>query len=197
MAKAFIFSIDAFVAFTLVVVVIHSLVFLAALPSSYYGAMMQANYYARDTLNALVAANASRVLGDGDFSGISLLDYILMTRDEDTVRAYIGSNIPNQYGYRLELWDSGSKLWTGIYDTKEHMDDPHNKLYHKLSVSSHSIFFGYSDLTGRDPSGTPYCYMTCNPTGYNGNCPTHCDPPKSRYDEGNATLGLVRLTVYR
>ncbi len=197
MAKAFIFSIDAFVAFTLIIVVLHALIFLSAVPSSYYGGLMQANYLARDTLNSLVAANASRVLDNQYYARMSMLDYIVSTNDTEAVRDYVGANIPYEYGYTLEFWNSQGKDWGVIYDTANYRDDPHNKLYNKLRATSHSIFFGYTDVTGRRNPGTPYCYMTCNGDKYGGNCPSECDTPVSLYDAGEAALGLVRLSVYR
>lgn len=192
MAKAFIFSIDAFVAFTLIIVVLHSLIFLAAVPSSYYAGLTQANYLARDTLTALSYANASRVLQDEDFAGVSLLHYIVSTRSEDAVREYVGKLIPDQYGYALQFHDSDGVDWSTIYDTAGHPEDTHNKEYHKLRVSSSSIFFGYTD-SGRRGMESPYCYITC----HGPECPTVCDEPLSQYETGDASLGLVRLVVYR
>jgi hypothetical protein len=193
--KGFIFSIDAFVAFTLVLVVLHSLIFLAAVPSSYYAGLAQADYLARDTLNALAYSDAAHVLGIESFDGISMMHYMVMTRDAgniDAIRTYVGALIPNQYGYRLEFWDSASDSWLYLYDTKDYADDPHNKVYYKLKASAYSIFFGYTD-NGRDTGRSPYCYITCG----GPNCKTLCDEPKSLYSAGDAALGLVRLTVYR
>ncbi len=207
MAKAFIFSIDAFVAFTFVLIMIHSLIFIAAVPSSYYGGLTQANYLARDTVAALAAANSSKLICDpadsgynecvSDYSQVTLLDYLMRHRDADTIRAHVGALIPEQYGYALELWDSGTGSWTTLYDSADYdySEDPHAKSYHKLMVSSHSLFFGY-DSDGARGFHIPYCYITCNPGSYGG-CPTPCDEPVSNYDEGQADLGLVRLTVYR
>ncbi len=195
MAKAFIFSIDAFVALTIVLVVLHSLIFIAAVPSSYYGGLMQASYLSRDTLAMLGSADASKVLDDKDFADMSLLDYLMSTKDPESVCAHVGALIPNQYGYSLEFWDSLSDSWLEIYSTNGTSlcrDEAHNSLYHKLRVSSYSIFFGYTD-SGPRGRESPYCYITCS----SSICPTQCDKPKSLYKEGKATLGLVRLSVFR
>lgn len=202
MAKAFIFSLDAFVAFTLILVVLHALIFLAAVPSSYYTGLMQVNYLARDSLNSLASADASKVLCDyADqecltfYSGKTLLDYVVSNKDDpDVIRARVGALIPNQFGYRLELLSSDGVV-SLIYDTNKFSNDPHNKFYHKLKASAHSIYFGYTD-EGRRGLDNPYCYMTCNPAKY-PDCPNVCDAPKSRYQIGDAALGLIRLTVYR
>lgn len=191
MAKAFVFSMDAFVAFTLILVVIHSLVFLTMVPSSYYGGLTQANYYARDTLDALANTNASYAGGNPKDT---LLDYILLTRYSNLIKKYIGDNIPNQYGYSLELWNSSSKSWSVIYDTKSYPDDPHNKFYHKLRVSSHTIFFGYINEP-KNPENLN-CYKTCRPNEYNSCSNNLCNIPVS-HEQTNAAFGLVRLTIYR
>lgn len=213
MAKGFIFSIDAFVAFTFVLVVLHSLIFLAAVPSSYYGGLMQANYLARDTLSALAFTDASKIICDPAqsdyadcvslYSGVSLSDYVMRHgSDRDVVRAHIGALIPDQYGYRLELWHSDSNSWEKIYDAADYLSDAgetHNRQYHKLMVSSYSLFFGYDSDVVRDYDYR-YCYITCNPGNYDSayaGCATPCDEPVSTYSKGKATLGLARLTVYR
>lgn len=198
MKKGFIFSIDAFISFTIILVLIHSLVFIATIPSSYYSSLMQANYLAQDSLDALANANMSKMYGlPGDET---VLEYLMKNRqDEDVIRGHIGALIPVQYGYRLELWNSSTNSWTEIYDTKNYSisDDPHNKLYRKLKVSAYSLSLG-TDIE-RGGKDSPFCYITCNSTKYGnyGNCPTQCDKPKSLYEKGSAILGLLRLTVYR
>ncbi|MFA5077531.1 MAG: hypothetical protein WC488_03845 [Candidatus Micrarchaeia archaeon] len=198
MARAFIFSLDAFVAFSLILVALHALIFLAAVPSSYYGALMQANYFARDTLLSLTVAQANRVAGlEDEPLDASLLDYVIAhSSDPAVVRRHVGALIPVQYGYRLEICDpepgGASATCSKIYDTADYSaaEDPHNKLYHKLQVSSNSIYFGY--VTERDYSNT-HCYITC----HGHPCQDLCKPPVSNYDTGTAELGLVRLLVYR
>lgn len=209
-SRAFVFSLDAFVAFTLVLVVIHALVFLAAVPSSYYGGLMQASYLARDTLDSLVFASAGKALCDpgnedyenclARYEGKTMLDYVVANRDDpDVIRERVGALIPDQFGYRLELIDSSGQVSETVYDTANPEFLPpaetHNKLYNKLQASAHSLYFGYTDA-GRRGFDNPYCYMTCNPEKY-PRCPNVCEFPKSRYNTGDATLGLVRLTVYR
>ncbi|MDD5336851.1 MAG: hypothetical protein PHS02_00015 [Candidatus ainarchaeum sp.] len=196
MARAFIFSLDAFVAFSLILVVLHALIFLAAVPSSYYGALMQANYLARDTLLSLTVAQANRVAGPdmaAEPPGVSLLDYVIAHPAPDVIQRRVGDLIPIQYGYRLEICkpDIGEASCSAVYDTAANPDDPHNKVYNKLQVSSNSIYFGYiSERTGYDNG---YCYITC----HGRPCQDLCKQPLSKYDTGTAELGLVRLTVYR
>ncbi|MEW6528818.1 MAG: hypothetical protein AB1391_02935 [Candidatus Micrarchaeota archaeon] len=199
MVKAFIFSMDAFIAFTLILTVLHSLIFLASIPQSYYSGLMQANYFARDALSSIAHANASRIFDDPMLENTTLLDYIMQkystnpSEAKNIIQNHVGSVIPNEYGYVLELWDSKNEKWESIYntnDTKDALSDTHNKKYHKLRASSHSLFFGYIDST--TGFSNPFSYRTCR-----GSDRTACDLPKSDYSPGTATLGLVRLVVYR
>lgn len=189
MAKAFIFSVDAFVAFTLILIVLHSLIFISAIPSSYYGGLMQANYLARDTLNALAVADAGKIV-DSRFSGKSVLEYVISDCKpvSTCVDTRIGALIPVQYGYALDKLDTNTKTWVALYDT--------NKNYNKFRATGYTIVFDdYIKRTTENEIETPYSYITCNPAA--NDPPNHCGNVTSRYGKGSAQLSLVRLTVYR
>ncbi len=196
MVKAFIFSIDAFVAFTLILIVLHSLIYFVTIPPSYYSALMQANYLARDALSSITIANASNVLGDSVLENITLLEYIMQNRNNAEIQTYIGTTIPNEYGYAFEFFDSKTHTWETIYNTKDQSLDLHNKEYHKLRASAYSMFFGYTD-SNRNGFSNPFCYKTCNPNKNLFDCSTTLCDRSMIYKAGNATLGLVRLIVYR
>jgi hypothetical protein len=196
MVRAFIFSLDAFVAFSLILVVIHALVFLSAIPSSYYGALMQANYLAHDSLSSLAQENAYLAPGL-DFVGqnMTMIDYIVRYGADDPpmVRARVGVAIPEEYGYRISVYASdGSER--KIYDVRDWDSsvENHSKVYNKLAVSAYSLYFGYLE----DPSGVEnnHCYITCKSGGA---CMDLCKAPNLRYDPGKVELGLVKLTVFR
>ncbi len=125
-SKAFIFSLDSFVAFVLTVAALYSLLFFATVPSAYYTSLMQANYLAKDTLLTL----ATTIVVDGaphcpeSSVGETYLSCILAGSgdagpeiNDDAARNYIGSEksssfkegvynpsalIPAQFGYKLE-----------------------------------------------------------------------------------------------
>lgn len=195
MAKAFIFSIDAFVALTIMLIIIQSVVLISAVPSSYYGGLMQANYLARDTLGMLANANATAVLpaaASETAAKFSMLDYVIGNKgDQATFRSFVGAAIPDQYGYSMDMWNPSTSEWTNLYNTSGDTDpaNTHSKLYHKLRAVAYAFYFGYT--APRDPGHNPYTYRSCS----GGN--STCAAPTSSYVAGEGELGLVRLEVYR
>lgn len=184
--KAFIFSLDSFVAFTLTVAALYTLVFFSTVPSAYYSSLMQANYLAKDTLLVLATTEYD--------SGQTYLDrivYDLRHGELVSAREYVGAMIPRQYGYRLEVWDDGAGEWKTLYDTDYRFDpESRNKgEYHKLKATSQSVFL---IADPGEPGESPYGYITCD-----GGFDVCEEPP---YDEktlmGEARLELVRLMVY-
>ena len=124
-SKAFIFSLDSFVAFVLTVAALYSLLFFATVPSAYYSSLMQANYLAKDTLLTLATTTVVEGASYCDSSvGETYLSCILSGPDDDVpdvnegaARIYIGSEtssphpegtynpsalVPAQFGYKLE-----------------------------------------------------------------------------------------------
>ena len=190
MKRGFIFSIDAFVAFTIMLVILQALIIISATPSSYYTGLSQANYLARDALWVTSNSKASFANG-GIATNVTILGYVIGSSDPAAYRSNIGVYIPIQYGYMVDVWDSTSG-WQTKYDTAT---DPnpanlHNKFYHKLKSPAYALDFGY--VTDRRPGGVPYTYE-----GYCNGGNTTCDAPISKYREGHAELRLIRLTVYR
>ncbi|MBN2121955.1 hypothetical protein JW721_02770 [Candidatus Micrarchaeota archaeon] len=122
--KAFVFSLDSFVAFILSVAALYSLLFFATVPSAYYSSLMQANYLAKDTMLALATSQAGNV-GESLYGcdpGASMLSCILSDLEADSwemggdanegaARDLIGVSdgneirsalIPVQFGYKIE-----------------------------------------------------------------------------------------------
>jgi len=215
-SKAFIFSLDSFVAFILTVAALYSLLFFSTVPAAYYSSLMQANYLAKDTLLTLATTECT---ANEDCKGMTYLDYILddlengLTdegRGGEPAREYIGratystgkdALIPEQFGYKIEVlradgtWSNYSDLKLlgdplapyAYYDTRYDSESANKKEYNKLKASAHILFFGYSE---EDPPENPYGYITC--TGDQ----IICDVPHSDYDFGNANMEVVRFTVY-
>lgn len=216
--KAFVFSLDSFVAFVLTVAALYSLLFFATVPSAYYSSLMQANYLAKDTLLTL----ATTVVGEDDpicSEGQTYLACVI--ENPIAARNYIGSDgpegiysdsalVPSQFGYKLEriMYDEETGEidysqweWVEVYNTAD--DDPsaNKKQYHKLKAAAHALYFGYDNA----PAGaeeSPLHYMTC------GGDYTICNWPEPfiyyyDYDNednwaivGDAYAYVVRLTVY-
>lgn len=121
--KAFVFSLDSFVAFILSVAALYSLLFFATVPSAYYSTLMQANYLAKDTMLSLATSEAGSA---GDPYGCnpyaSMLSCIISDWEDDSgetggdaneaaARDLIGVSewndarsalVPVQFGYKLE-----------------------------------------------------------------------------------------------
>ena len=100
MKRGFIFSIDAFVAFTIMLVILQALIIISATPSSYYTGLSQANYLARDALWVTSNSKASFANG-GIATNVTILGYVIGSSDPAAYRSNIGVYIPIQYGYMV------------------------------------------------------------------------------------------------
>ncbi len=186
--KAFVFSLDAFVAFTLIVASLYTLVFFSTVPSAYYSALMQANFLAKDSMLALSTTEYE--------NGQTYLDYILeelRAGNQEPTYNYLGALIPEQFGYSLATCGDGAPEgceWETLYDTAVDYDPyGHKTTYDKLRATAQSLYIVVD--AARDKAESPYGYITCR-----GNY-TVCDLPLPfEYEEGEVSLKLVRLTVY-
>ncbi|HNT60535.1 MAG TPA: hypothetical protein PKJ97_00995, partial [Candidatus Bilamarchaeaceae archaeon] len=182
-------SLDSFVAFTLIVAALYTLVFFSTVPSAYYSALTQANYLAKDTLLALATTQCP---DEGDFGG-TYLD-LIVSRGKEPARLYAGAMIPEQFGYKIEVSDyseGGTVEWEEIYNTAgdESPDNKHNRRYNKLKATAQSMYMVI--VAERDKAASPYGYMTCEGPY------SLCDLPlPNHYQIGDAELKLVRLTVF-
>lgn len=208
-SKAFIFSLDSFVAFILTVAALYSLLFFSTVPSAYYSSLMQANYLAKDTLLTLATTEC---LEEDCEEGMTYLSYILdrLENGENfAAREYIGraisdpsegALIPEQFGYKIEVmrvdgtWSNYSDyLLTeetpyAFYDTRNDALSANKKEYNKLKAAAHILFFDHSGYT--EPE-VPYHYITCE--GPSDICAI---PDASNYDFGDIDMEVVRFTVY-
>lgn len=205
--KAFIFSIDAFIAFTISLVAIYSLIFFSSVPSAYYATLAQAHTLSRDTLFALSTTKCT--FGDSclNHEGSTVLDTIVFAPNpsgtydfsKQLVIDFIGPRIPHQYGYRFEVSDGST--WDTVYDTaKGGGDEHHKKNIDRIAVSSHILTFDTAaNVFDPDdnimPPDNPYTYLTCN--GRAGSTATLCSLPTNDFSGPEQTsVKLVRLTIY-
>ena len=164
--RAFVFSLDSFVAFILALVAVYSLIFFSSVPSAYYFLLTQAHYLSKDAL--LTASTASCNSGFGQCLG-SQMDQIL-SETSDTVRLdeidnSFGKMIPNQFGYALETKSGGD--WELLYDTRnassKALGDNHATMSKKLEVATEMVNFVFEDDTQKAKRTTnPYIYNTCD-----------------------------------
>ena len=210
--RAFIFSLDAFVAFTLALIAIYSLIFFSSIPSSYYYLLTQGHYLSRDVLMALstTACTSSSYVCKSE--GASLLDNLASQQNpalsKDLVQKTIGKMVPVQFGYTLESVDAQGGTTAVIYDTAT--DDTllpvakqHAKTRKKLSISSQVMTFGYSSTYGK-PAASVFNYLSCNADG-NGlgqliTCGPYGNTDPSVTAGGDlvpsATVKILKLTIF-
>jgi len=162
--RAFIFSLDAFVAFMVALVAIYSLIFFSSVPSAYYSMLTQAHYLSRDTLLALSTTTCTADVSDSCYiHSSSVLDNLASSRVSDSrkdgiTQETVGNMIPNQFGYRLEVSkEDGS--WDSIYDTAD-ADDGHANVSKKLTVTTQVFTFGFSNTLNK-PSASVFNYLSC------------------------------------
>ena len=218
MRKAgFIFSLDAFVAFTLTMVTVGMLIFIIGTPKPFYPSLEQAHELAHDTLSVL-ATSSDR---PADPLQPTYLEQIM--KNPGTAKAIMfkvagGSDtypgrIPKGFGYRLETYDFNSGSWNEppIYDSGldcqsslayapfTYFSDRCGKNFTKLSASATTFASIYTDPPV--PGESPYCYLSC--FGYENQYAnsTHCDTVPCNvsiwnFQTGNNSIQLIRLVVY-
>lgn len=210
--KAFVFSLDAFIALSLILITIHALLMMISMPKGYYTSFEQAYDLAKDTLRSLGNVNYTAAGGGGyGTMGVcstdqTYLDCIasLYLDDKkigttpwedsrittDVMQEHVDPLIPNQFGYRFDFYNMTSKEWSEIYDTKDDnsKDPKRNNETRKLSASAQTLAVGYSVPIniGEDLYG----YVCC------GGGLNVCNTTISTYDPGEVYMGLIRMTVY-
>ena len=179
--KGLVFTIDAFVALMLAVVTVYSLFLIYSVPESSGGAYMQAYYLAKDTLSALDEADCSgkTCLEQIGEAGLGASGGSVGGTPLDVAKAII----PEQYGFRFDVYDAQSGSWISAYDTATDPTSNHAKGMKKFEANAKSPVSGDSVM----PSGMG-----------GGNCGEGevCAMPASTYNPGEIYVGLVRVSVY-
>ncbi len=198
--RGFIFSLDAFVAFTLIMLTISMLIFTIGTPKSFYPSLEQAHQLAYDGLQALSSGK------DTPTSQTYLEQIVGNTGSVQDIsfRVLGGSGqyrgmMPQGYGYRLEAYSFNSNSWKTIYDAgTDTASDRNGKAFTKLSASAMS-FLSLYDLQP-SPGKSPYCYLSCHGYPSNPSAPscnaTPCNISISNFDPGQNSIQIVRLVVY-
>ncbi|MCX6771650.1 MAG: hypothetical protein NTX79_06355 [Candidatus Micrarchaeota archaeon] len=212
-ARGFVFSLDAFVAFVLIMITINLLIFTIGTPKPYFSELESAHILAHDTLQVLATSGEAQ---SGGAPAQTYLERIL--RDDgstpEIMRKVAGGNdsyrpiIPKGYGYRLEylnLNNSGvSEDWVPLYDAGKDMEsDRYGRNYTKLQASATTFLSAY--LFKPMPGESPFCHAGCR--GYELNASgeavyarpcdtTPCNITTSDFRIGKNTVRIVRLAVY-
>lgn len=162
--RAFIFSLDAFVAFMVALIAIYSLIFFSSIPSSYYYLLTQGHYLTRDILLALSTTECNPGVYSCAVTG-SLLDSIVAEDNEvlrnNLIQSTIGDMVPDEFGYMLEVSGNEGESWSEIYDTRDIQGEEHKGKGKKMFVSSQVMTFGYRGELGKQDF-SKYGYLTCS-----------------------------------
>ncbi len=190
--RGLIFSLDAFVSFTLMLMVVHALIFLYSLPRVPIAHFVEMKQLAHDILYSYLAINGSSMgISGGLYSNKPMLFYIVKEGEVNPgiVPGYFGKLIPLQYGYRVEYRRGGSSDWEVLYSSAANTTDPHNNVEHVMSAVVGTTFY----ITTHQRSGYDSCYKygTCHGSE------TPCDFPVSLYNPGKQEAVSVRLVLYR
>lgn len=224
-SRGFVFSLDAFVAFTLIAIVIGLLVFMIDVPQPFYTSLTQAHQLAYDTLNVLSTSSngtaqdtyLEQILGDSECQRAAIMEQIA-----GGVAGGYQPIIPVGYGYTLKEYDLDTDTWNVLFDSNDTNLCPGShftlskicestgrcgKVYTKLQASASTFVSIYS--VPPQPGQSPYCYLSC--MGYNytnvatdtpvyephGQCTTvPCDMPTSNFVSGNNSIEIIELVVY-
>jgi hypothetical protein len=185
--QAFIFSLDAFVAFTLVMLTINSMIASVSMPHGYYGSLEQAYDSAKDTMQSLAKTT-------DDPSHGSYLEQIANGAPGGLIRNTADKMIPSQFGYRFEKYYLGQRTTGILYDSSADQFNVaryKNHTYTKLKVSYDSLVTSYG--VPPNPGASPWCYLHCG----DGNCNRlPCDPPILNFSACEMQISVIRLTVY-
>ncbi len=184
--RGFIFSLDAFVAFSISLIAIYSLIFFSSVPSGYYQSLTQAHFLAKDSLYSLANTPCTGTLcGPQDewreTEGISVLEFFSLRhtvdnseRIADSVRSTFGRIIPTSYGYSLEVYDRNDPNaqadgWVSIYSTSTDASDEnhHKRQKTRLSTVVYSVVFNYA--APKPSLENPAIYMSCGGIGNSAN----------------------------
>jgi len=198
--KAFVFSLDAFVAFILALVAVYTLIFFSSVPSAYYFILTQAHYLSRDALLSAATTDCSIILAP-QCEG-SVLDEIAKGTAEDPITLNyvktIGAAIPNQFGYKLEKRAPGESNWTTVYDTSNNKNDPHAKTMKKLQVSSSIVNVGYqTKTTSEKKKANPYIYNTCSASNADNKHVITCGDSELIEPEAENVIQPINATIFR
>ena len=217
----FVFSMDAFVAFVLIMITINLLIFTIGTPKPYYAELEAAHILAHDTLQVLATSGDAPAGGSTRTYLERILGGTAMPEKNDIMVRVAGGNasyssiIPRGYGYRLEFLNLDSvtpgvpENWVPIYDAGSdgchYGSDRCGKNFTKLQASATTFLSVYLDHPPW-PGESPFCYKSCSGYNWTDNSGTvhnavpcnvtPCDTVKSNFLPGNNTVRIVRLVVY-
>ena len=116
--KGFVFSLDSFVAFSLILIAIQSLVVISSTPSGYYQSLAQANFVAQDTLNVLSHVRHD----DGQKDLLSDGAAAAMNNDPQMAEKLILATndlVPQPFSYTYDFYSFEDGQWHLIHNASD------------------------------------------------------------------------------
>ena len=181
-SRGFIFSLDAFISFTLAIAAIYSLIFFSSIPSSYYYVLTQGHYLTHDVLLAssttkCTSAVPAFLCANREGSLLENIAFSAGAGNRRIIENSLALMIPEQFGFIVEIGkDSGSGSvfgsdlsFTKLYDRSTDSSEGEiraglSSRPRRFSVSSESVVFGFPS-TPNLPANSPYRYNTCGAGG--------------------------------
>lgn len=189
--KGFAFTFDSFVAFILAIALIYGLFIFISVPSGYYAEFEQTYLLAKDTATMLRYAEFNdENITYLDKIASSFVDRATPDTDiSDEICNNIRKNIPKQYAFKMEYFNSTANNWTefGGDCNQQSFAGYYCSEYRKARASAPIIMTAYSVFP--DMETNQFGYESCS-----GNF-TPCGEPPSMANIGDIQLRLLRLTV--
>lgn len=210
--KSFVFSLDAFVAFTLALIAIYSLIFFSSIPSSYYYLMTQGHFLTRDVLLTLSTTDCTADYNcPSNSEGWTVLDKVASsysdTNKDELFQNHVDKMIPGQFGYAFEFSTDNGNSWSTIYDTRLKRTNNRPSSDKKMKVSALVPVFKYISAPPKRDAN-PFRYLSCggqqnldpNKQPYLISCGNVLQTEPKGIGGGdfipNADSRIVRLTVF-
>ena len=208
-SKGFVFSLDSFVAFSLILIAIQSLVVISSTPSGYYHSLAQANFAAQDTMAILSHVRVDDGRHDlfGPAASAGLRGDLLGPTDKLPVAT--DKLIPDPFSYAYDFYSFEDGEWHLVYNASDAACPAKGGSFRFCNVSfnrvqaASSVFAGFY-IDSLEAGDSPYCNVAC--TGYvpgsGPSEPAECTQvpcnikPASTFFEGDYRLGLMRLRVW-
>jgi len=203
--QGFIFSLDAFVAFTLIMITISLLIFLIGTPKPFYPSLEQAHMLAYDTLTVLATSTGvpndptylEQIMNEGQSATTNRI-----MREVAGGAANHSPIIPYGYGFRLEKLvfnpDGSAAVSNVLYNSSsDAASDRYGRQFTKLQTSATTFMSIYS--VSRKPGESPFCYRSCSGYGKVAGSlcdKTPCNVSKSNFESGESEVILVQLAVF-
>ncbi len=187
--KAFAFTFDSFVAFILTITLLYGLFIFVSVPRGYYQEFEQTYILSKDTATMLRYAE--------DSTGETYMDKIAEAfvddgtpPEADAICDAIRENIPKQYGFVLQYYDTTSNTWEDM-GTNCNSESEYGGYtcedYRKAKASAPIILTAYS--VNPDTTTMQFGYIQCDGEH------TPCGEPGSYFEPGDLEVQLLRLIV--